>query len=350
MNNRSTVNIGGALEAEVLRILRDIPGIAVTPEPKGEGNRPDTVVHFNGRHAAAQIEVKRLVNPATAWQLIRYAEAVAPRPLIVVAVQSTREARNILEEHGIGIVDGLGYAHIELPGLLFHTEGRTRSSDRPKQTGPVRLRDKAGIAAQALLLEPSRDWRVVDLAENADVSTGLAHRVLARLDDEGVTTAEGDGPKRVRHLTDPTALLDLWAEEHFDRATYVGAYLLARNPQELMAKVGTGLAKAGINYAITGAAAANILAPFVTAVPVLDIWHEESVAAEQLCEATEAEPVAEGSNIVFRNAKGDGPLAFRDHRDELWLANRFRVFVDLRADPRRGREQADHLRKEVIGF
>jgi hypothetical protein len=34
----------------------------------------------------------------------------------------------------------------------------------------------------------------------------------------------------------------------------------------------------------------------------------------------------------------------------VWLANRFRVYVDLRSDPQRGAEQADHLRREAIGF
>jgi hypothetical protein len=36
--------------------------------------------------------------------------------------------------------------------------------------------------------------------------------------------------------------------------------------------------------------------------------------------------------------------------NDVWVANPFRLFVDLRRDPRRGREQADHLREETIGF
>ena len=46
----------------------------------------------------------------------------------------------------------------------------------------------------------------------------------------------------------------------------------------------------------------------------------------------------------------DTPLAFREKAKGLWVANRFRLYGDLRSDPRRGREQADHLRQEVIGF
>src|SRR5258707_15799502 len=101
--------------------------------------------------------------------------------------ETTAEAREILQEHGIGVIDGLGHAHIELPGLLFHLEGhRSR-----RQTWPTRLNGKAGVVAQALLVHPERGWQVQELAEEAGVSLGLAHRVLARLADEGVVTAEG---------------------------------------------------------------------------------------------------------------------------------------------------------------
>jgi hypothetical protein len=60
--------------------------------------------------------------------------------------------------------------------------------------------------------------------------------------------------------------------------------------------------------------------------------------------------VVDGHNIVFLQAKDDAPLAFRERVKTLWLANRFRIYADLRRDPRRGREQAANLRREVIGF
>jgi hypothetical protein len=75
-----------------------------------------------------------------------------------------------------------------------------------------------------------------------------------------------------------------------------------------------------------------------------------TAAPEQLYEGTQAERVTNGHNIVFLQAKDDTPLAFREKANGLWVANRFRLYADLRNDPRRGREQADHLRREVIRF
>ena len=58
----------------------------------------------------------------------------------------------------------------------------------------------------------------------------------------------------------------------------------------------------------------------------------------------------DGHNVVFRRSDNDAGLAFRQQYGEMWIVNRFRLYVDLLDDPRRGREQADNLRREVIGF
>jgi hypothetical protein len=45
-----------------------------------------------------------------------------------------------------------------------------------------------------------------------------------------------------------------------------------------------------------------------------------------------------------------GALAFARKVDAIWVANDFRIYRDLLRDPRRGREQAERFREEVIGF
>jgi hypothetical protein len=344
------VNIEGAFEANALRILRGIPGLTVTVEPGGEDRGVDAIVHFADQRTPVAIEFKRTANAATAWQLVHYAQARPGQRWLLIADRTTTETRAILEEHGIGVVDGLGNAHVQLPGLLFHLEG-TRRPERPKtEAPPTRLQGKAGVVAQALLLEPNRDWQVKDLAKTAHVSAPLAHRVLARLDREGVTTVEGAGPNRTRRIADPTALLDLWAEENVEHPRRTLAHLLVQTPRQLITKLGANLRMAGVEHALTGAGAASLLAPFITAVPVVEVWVAATAAADELYAAAHADPVTDGQNVVFLQAKNDDPLAFKTQRDDLWLANRFRIYADLRRDPRRGREQADNLRQEVIGF
>jgi len=344
VNQRQTVKLKGGFKAETLRILRQIPGLAVLPESAEADRRRDAFVGFAGGRTRVTVEIKKRANAATAWQLVHDADGGAP--LLLIADETTADARRILEDHGIAVIDGLGNAHIELPGLLFHLEGRKP----PRQARPARLTGKGGVVAQALLLAPQRDWQVQDLAAEADVAIGLAHRILARLEEEGIVATEGAGRNRVRRVADPTALLDLWAEETADRPTRTPAYLLAQTPRQLIRDLGDNLGGAGIEHALTGAAAGSLTAPFITAVPVAEVWVAAGAAPESLFDAAGADPVTDGQNLVFLQAKDDTPLAFRNQVDGLWVANRFRLYADLRRDPRRGREQADHLRQEVIGF
>lgn len=340
------MKIAGSLEAEALRILREVPGLTVIAEPAGADRGVDAVLEFPGSHAPVALQVKTRASAATAWQLVHQAEHHRDVPLLLIAGETTAEAREILADHGIAVIDGLGNAHIELPGLLIHMEGR-----RPhRQARPTRLAGKAGVIAQALLLHPGHGWQVQELAQEAGSSLGLAHRVLARLADEGLLATEGTGPRRVRRVADPAALLDLWAEETADRPTRTRAYLLAQSPRQLITELGSGLDHSGIAYALTGAAAGSLVAPFTTAVPIAEVWVTATTAPEQLYDAAGAEAVSDGHNVVFLQAKDDTPLAFREQASGLWVANRFRIYADLRHDPRRGREQAGHLRQELIGF
>jgi hypothetical protein len=346
------VKVRGDLGSEAVRILRDTPGISVERELARTGGAPDAILQFAGAAEAVAVEVRAHANAATAWQLARRAEGGPGGHLLLVAGDTTAEAREILQRNGISFVDGLGNAHVELPGLLLHLEGNRRPRGGIRGTPPpTRLTGKAGIVAQALLLGPDRRWQVQGLAEEAHVSLGLAHRVLARLETEGLLAAEGTGPKRVRRVADPTALLDLWAEENTDRAVrQTRAYRLAREPRELVGAVSKGLQEAGIEHAVTGAAASALLAPFVTAVPVAEIWFDSGATAEDVVAAAHAEMVEDGHNLVFSQTRGDVPLAFRRGVHGVWAVNPFRLFFDLCHDPRRGREQAENLRREVIGF
>jgi hypothetical protein len=342
------VKIGGAFEAEALRILRRLPDLAVVARPAARDRDIDAWISVGGRKTPLLVECKSRANVATAWRLVHEAQSQPRRHLLLIAGQTTDEAREILREHGIAVLDGAGNAHIELPGLLVHLEGRRLRQSRGSP--PSRLRGKAGLVAQALLLRPQRAWQVSDITAETRVSIGLVHRVLTRLEGEGIVAAEGAGPRRVRTVVHPTALLDLWAEENVDGATRSHAHLLAQSPHQRMAELGRLLDRGGVAYALTGAAAGSLVVPFITAIPVVEVWVQGAASPEQLHEATGAAPVTDGHNVVFLQTRDDTPLALREQSNRLWVVNRFRLYSDLRNDPRRGREQADRLRQEVIGF
>lgn len=346
MKKAISVKIEAPIGARWLRILRSLPGIAAEHAPTARLSIGDRVVPI-------LVEPKRRVGAAQAWHLVHRREALPLPHVLVVAEQMTAEARRILTEHGIGAADGRGNVHLELPGVLLHVEaaGAGEGTMRGAMAPKPRLAGKAGVVAQALLLEPERAWGVEELARQAGVSLGLAHRVLLRLEAERVVLSKGRGPRRTREVTDPGALLDLWAEEARDRGVVrTPAYVLARTPRDLLERVSRALGGMDIPHAATGAAAASLLAPFVTAVPVSELWLGSSVAPDEAVGAAGGEVVEDGNNVALLQAADDTPLAFARQVDGAWVANPFRVYLDLLRDPRRGREQAQRFREEVIGF
>lgn len=341
-----TLKIEGPLEPAALRILRDLPAVAAEPAEDGR-------LRVDGRTFELVVEYKKRFGAAEAWGVVRTVEQYPKRPAraaLVVADRTTADARRILVDHGIGYVDGLGNAHLEYPGAYVHIE-TPRNDREPRATGELRLAGKAGVAAQALLLEPKREWRVTDLAERAEVSVGLAHAVLDRLERLEIVEAHGGRRARARTIADPAALLDLWAEENRDRGVrQVGTYVLPPRGGGIVEGTAQALRVAKVDHALTGVGAAAMLAPFVTTLPAATFWVDGGHPPDDLIEKLGAETADRGANVVLMQADDNLPLAFADERDGLRLANVFRIYLDARADPKRGREQAEHFRREVIGW
>ncbi len=345
MKNQIEVNYGSRLEAEAIRVLRSIPELAVSA-PQGIDSGVDAVVRYADTEVPVAIEVKARLSSAEAHR-IAHQVRVRKMPVVVVAGESTERAREILTEAGVGLVDGLGNVRLELPGLLVRI-----NSKRPvrRATVPVRLSGKSGLVAQAMLCDVDRSWQVGDLRARCGVSAGLVHRVLQRLENEGVVEVYGAGPSKRRRLSNPAALLDLWTEEQTDRPIRHRMFMPAQTTDRLIGVLSEGLEADESDYALTGAAAAARLAPFVTSIAVAHVWLESTADPSVVCARLGATPVDSGPNVVLLQERDNGPLAFRTRIDGVWTANMFRVYLDTRRDRRRGREQSDHLRREVIGF
>lgn len=350
VNDRKTVNIRGNLGARTAGILRGVPGVEVVFEAASQGPPGDAEVVYADQQATVKVEAKQRVNAAAAWHLVHQVKSSPERPLLLVASTTTAKAREILTDNGISVVDGQGYAHIELPPLLVHVQSDRRKESPSKTSPPTKLRGKAGLAAQALLLHPEREWTIQALSAKAGIAASFAHRVFSRLEEEGVVRAEGRGPSKFRKVVDPTALFDLWSEEQEPPSTRTPAYMLAQGPRQLLENLAQSFSDYEMDYAITGPAAASVLAPFATAIPVVEVWVPARAGSKELHTAAGAEQVAQGHNVIFLQGPDDTPLAFREEVDGTSLANRFRLHSDLLTNPRRGREQADRLREEVIGF
>ena len=72
--------------------------------------------------------------------------------------------------------------------------------------------------------------------------------------------------------------------------------------------------------------------------------------ARGLAEATGMTSVDDGANILLLQAKNGTPSLYRQNAGNLALASDIQLYLDLHASSGRGKEQAEHLRRERISF
>lgn len=339
------------LEGWALAVVRELPGILEVTAPE-EGSRADAVIRFEGQRRLVKVEVKRHLDAVTAHAVLSQVAAGHQDRWLIVAETTTAGARDLLEARGVGYIDAAGNASIRMPGLFVRTGSFSASAVIVAPKTPraiVRLSGKTGLVAQVLLLGRGRAWTIKELASEAGVSAGLAHRVLGRLETMSLVTTEGRGPAKVRRLAAPAALLDLWAEEDAEpRVRLSNGFLLAKPGGVLAVTISERLSAAGLDHEVTGVAAASLSAPVLTAVPVTQVRVTASVPREAVFQALDARATDEGFNVQVIQGTDDLELRLRRELNGVWVAAATRIYLDALRDPRRGREQAAAFRNAVL--
>ncbi len=323
MKNATSVKNEG-LAPWAVTLLRALPGAPVVGDAL-PGSRDDGSLRFSDAGLVLRVEQKAHVDPVVAHS-IEARSAGRPEPLLVVARTTTSVARDILESHGIGYVDAAGNAAIDLPGLHVRTGSLVRSGSftasaeivaGPPSSSLPRLAGKAGLIAQALILEPERAWTLDAMAERAGVSTALAHRVFTRLERVTVLAPEGRGPRKIRRVASPGALLDLWAEEAVEpKERRTPAYALMRG--DGARAISSRLAERDLLHAVTGVAAAARRVAFLTSVLVTEVRVLAARTPAEVADAADARLVEDGANLVFVQGPDDAELRFRREDDGVW--------------------------------
>lgn len=270
---------------------------------------------------------------------------------LVAAPAITAGSRELLRQQGVGYWDAGGSVYFDLPWAVYWV-------DRPVPAGHRRVlsniyRGSSAQVLHALLLEPDRAWHINELADRAEVSASTVHQVVTFLEEQLWMEKEGRGPRSVRRLRLPGALLDAWADAHSLRRYEVRRFhRWARQPMELVCVTTDALDDIGIEYALTLGTGSQLVAPHAT--DTSRIWllvHASSVPAlDGAARAVELQPVDEGESVTVLVSRGRSPLLFRRQVEGYWVASDIQLYLDLWAWPQRGKEQARHLRAERIGF
>ncbi len=267
----------------------------------------------------------------------------APGATLVVAPALSPGARALLERLGLNWADDTGGARIAAPGLIVRLDGEPIPEPKPREVSwsPVALR-----AAEAVLsLAPARittGW----LAEQAGCSVPRASGILQQWDAAAWTSKQGPARGRgaFRAVDQPDALLEAWVA-HLNAQPVDRGFAHTTNRDILAVQGRLTQALAGLTFAWTGWLAAEVLAPFVTQLPVLHLRVDEAHPRRDLEAALHdagLTTTADAGRLEVWTTTADAfTLSTMSTRGPLcsWP----RVYADLIRIGGRGVDSAEHL-------
>jgi hypothetical protein len=264
---------------------------------------------------------------------------------VAAAIYIGPQSARILKSNNLGFVDLSGNCYLAFENVLIEKEGKrnVRPSSRPLRS---LFAPRATRVARVLLAEPSRAWRLEELAKAAAVSLGHSHNVVKRLED--LRWLERDDDQRL-HLSKPADLLQAWSESYTYRSNEIASYFVSdRVTRRIMTDLAKLATAEGRRYAFTLSAGLSLVAPH-TRLGAIHCYLDGDPAP--VAAALGLHPAAEADGTLHLLSPYD-PGVFDGLLDKagLKVVCLPQLYVDLVRAERRGAEQAEHLRREAMGY
>jgi DNA-binding transcriptional regulator YhcF (GntR family) len=324
-----------------------------------ERHRLDAIIEAEiaGQRLILLVEAKQNAFPRdvreAVWQLRNHQVHFRPtdREVLpfVVSNAVSNGARDLLKSEGVGYADRGG-------SLFIPASGAFVLIDRPPPSNARKVFEGIFQGTKARVLETvfaERDnWlSVKDVADEADVSPATASATLSEMERREWMGVRGSGPAKVRRLSDPTRMIDSWAQyiEHQKPPSAERFYSPLLGSHELMESIDHACRERGIPYAITGEAAAQAYAPFMTSISQVRCRMVPSSDQRAVLAAIDAKPVEEGWNLAIVPVRQEAEARAAMRIGGIGYSSPLRVYLDLLQLPGRAKDLARHLRAERLG-
>ena len=341
--------------AEALRVLLgQVPAIKLI-DIELESLRPDhgvdIVAHIevSGRGHELVCEVKSSGQPRyvrTALLQLRsyvvhHGQDAIP---VFIAPYLSPEAQALCRDQAVGFLDLEGNVRLLFDGIFIERLVASKPIVERRELKSL-FKPKSAQVLRVMLRDPNRAWRVTELAETADVSLGHVSNVRVGLLDREWAQVSNAG----MFLSEPDALLDAWRDAYESPAgKRMGFYTTLHGSvfEETARRVLLSDRKIG-QAAFASFSAAHWLAPYGRI--GTQYFYADDAGLAHLHTALKLSSAAKGENVVVTVLKDSG--LFRDTVEPAPGAictSPIQTYLDLAAAGERGREAADHLRREKL--
>lgn len=265
---------------------------------------------------------------------------------VFIAPYVSPEARALCREDGVGYLDLHGNARIAFDGVFIEriVEGSPPAERRALKS---LFKPKSAQMLRVLLRDPNRAWRVAELAEAAHVSLGHVSNVRAALLERDWAHVSESGLR----LSEPDALLNAWRDEYrLPAGERLGFYTTLHGDafeEAIRPALHTGEESGRVILA--SFSAARWLAPYGRTGS--QYFYADGIGLEKMKTHIKLLPTYKGENIVVILPKDNG--LFLDVLEPIigvFCTSAIQTYLDLTAAGERGREAAEHLRRERLAW
>lgn len=268
------------------------------------------------------------------------------RNAILVARRFSPGARAALSEASVNWTDETGAAEISIGTILISRSGM------PDAKSYTIKRWTPAVAAVAEALLCGTKGTQAAMQDATGLSAGSCANALRYLTDQELLKAAAKrGPASARRISDWRGLLNAYAAAV--NAEPVGAKLqIGITWQDILkgvSELGHRFAREKLQYAVTGGAAAAVLAPYLSVLSQATIYVDANSVAElkALAERVKLRAI-EGGRLTLKPFPSSTVRHFVKPADgDLRVAPWPRVYADLLNEGVRGEEAAEHLYEVV---
>ena len=349
----------------VRTLLERVPNTKITTVSHEQHFAPnyrfDAKIDYDhdGIHYVLLIEIKSNGTPRNARSavyklksciahLLRSEEQEATKQFIPMLVSPylSPKSRSICLDHDVAYLDIYGNAHLAFGNVYLERSVAEKPKSETRALRPL-FTPKAGAILRVLLRDPTRPWRVTDLAGAANASLGHVSNIRKALLDREWIEVRGDGLV----LVQPDELLKTWRNNYRQPAgRCIDGYTVLHGEQLRDALSGKLDAGPRPPRAILGSnSAAQWLAPYIRG--GTHSFYADEHGAQMLKDPLRLTHAALGSNVVLRIPNDETVFADAvQPAPGIFCTNPVVTYLDLWNGNDRDREAADHLAEKCFSW
>ena len=342
-------NLENLAKTALLSCISEIPFLKVIEVSEvylDSGVQADLAVKIESPDGVKQLiaEVKGSGQPRLARQavnqMLRYKGKVSDAFFVFIAPYISPKSAEICRSEGVGYIDLSGNCLLSFDKIFI------QKKDYPNQFREKRdlkslYSPKAERILRVLLCNPGKDWKIKELAGESSVSLGQASNVKKILQDRELLSRKRGGFS----LEQPGSLLREWAENYDYRKHRIQEFYSLMSIMDIEKAFAAYCNKNKVPYALTGLSGAARIAPVVR-------YNKAMVYAADIPEVAFSElslkMVKSGGNLLLINPYEDGVFYGSSRADDIQVASKIQLYLDLKGVRGRGEEAAEMLFEKIV--